>query len=178
VSRGDYIDFQARTEPLAYLITIRTYGTWLHGDERGSVDRRLYNKYGTPKIAPNKRLVKAEEARLKHPPVTLNKTQRAVVEQAIREVCAHRGYQLLAVNARTNHVHCVVGAAGKPEPVMNAFKAYATKHLREAGLLPPDVKPWSRHGSNPYLWTPEEVERAIDYVINGQDDEPPSFNDR
>jgi hypothetical protein len=42
-------------------------------------------------------------------------------------------------------------------------------------LLPPDVKPWSRHGSNPYLWTPEEVERAIDYVINGQDDEPPSF---
>jgi len=25
--------------PLAYLITFRSYGTWLHGDERGSVDR-------------------------------------------------------------------------------------------------------------------------------------------
>jgi hypothetical protein len=25
--------------PLAYLITFRCYGTWLHGDERGSVDR-------------------------------------------------------------------------------------------------------------------------------------------
>jgi hypothetical protein len=56
---------------------------------------------------------------------------------------------------------------------MNAFKAYATRHLRETGLLPPGVKPWSRHGSNPYLWTPEDVERAIDYVINNQGDEPP-----
>ncbi|HEX9659180.1 MAG TPA: hypothetical protein VGA18_02730, partial [Rhodothermales bacterium] len=26
------------TAPLAYLITFTTYGTWLHGDERGSVD--------------------------------------------------------------------------------------------------------------------------------------------
>jgi hypothetical protein len=53
---------------------------------------------------------------------------------------------------------------------MNAFNAYATRHLCEAGLLPCHVKPWSRHGSNPYLWTEEEVERAIDYVITGQSD--------
>jgi REP element-mobilizing transposase RayT len=172
MARRDYIDFQERTQPLAYLITIRTYGTWLHGDERGSVDRRLYNKYGAPKIAPNKQFVRAEQARLKHPPVRLNRAQRAVVEQAIRQVCAHRGYELLAVNARTNHVHSVVVAPCKPEPVMNTFKAYATRHLREAGLLPLHVKPWSRHGSDPYLWTPEEVERAIDYVVNGQGDEP------
>ncbi|MEP7214250.1 MAG: hypothetical protein ABI791_14320 [Acidobacteriota bacterium] len=32
--------------PLAYLITIRMYGTWLHGDERGSVDRSM-NKFGS-----------------------------------------------------------------------------------------------------------------------------------
>lgn len=32
--------------PLAYLITFRTYGTWLHGDERGSVDKN-HNKFGT-----------------------------------------------------------------------------------------------------------------------------------
>jgi REP element-mobilizing transposase RayT len=177
MTRRDYIEFQERSQPLAYLITIRTYGTWLHGDERGSVDRRLYNKYGTPKIAHNERLVRAEEAQLEHPPVTLTEAQRAVVERAIREVCAHRGYQLLAVNARTNHVHTVVAATCKPEPVMNAFKAYATRHLREAGLLPLDVRPWSRHGSNPYLWTPEQVDRAIDYVINGQDDRPSRFDE-
>ncbi|MGH9840991.1 MAG: hypothetical protein ACREEM_19730 [Blastocatellia bacterium] len=33
--------------PLAYLITFRCYGTWLHGDERGSVDRD-HNIYRTP----------------------------------------------------------------------------------------------------------------------------------
>ncbi|HTK37762.1 MAG TPA: hypothetical protein VL325_04655, partial [Pyrinomonadaceae bacterium] len=41
--------------PLAYLITIRTFGTWFHGDERGSVDRHGKNIYGTPRIAPNTR---------------------------------------------------------------------------------------------------------------------------
>ena len=38
--------------PLAYLITFRSYGTWLHGDERGSVDR-FHNVYGTPRLPPN-----------------------------------------------------------------------------------------------------------------------------
>ena len=36
--------------PLAYLITIRTFGTWLHGDPRGSVDRHGRNVYGTKRI--------------------------------------------------------------------------------------------------------------------------------
>jgi hypothetical protein len=31
--------------PLAYFITFRAYGTWLHGDKRGSVDRHN-NRYG------------------------------------------------------------------------------------------------------------------------------------
>jgi hypothetical protein len=55
---------------------------------------------------------------------------------------------------------------------MDTFKAYATRRLREAGLLDPDIKPRARHGSPPYLWTEEAVERAIDYVINGQGDDP------
>ncbi len=36
--------------PLAYLITFRTYGTWLHGDERYSIDRHGKNIYGAPCI--------------------------------------------------------------------------------------------------------------------------------
>ena len=39
---------------LAYLITFRCYGTWLHGDSRGSVDR-FHNRYGAPLIAANRR---------------------------------------------------------------------------------------------------------------------------
>ena len=45
-------DFDDNEFPLAYLITFRCYGTWLHGDERGSMDR-THNVFGAPKIAAN-----------------------------------------------------------------------------------------------------------------------------
>jgi hypothetical protein len=86
----DYNDF-----PLAYLISFRTYGTWLHGDERGSVSR-TQNVYGTPKIGPNKARRAAERKLLKHAPVNLDARQRPVVEEAIREVCKHRNYSSIS----------------------------------------------------------------------------------
>jgi transposase IS200 family protein len=157
MAKRDYIDFQDRTQPLAYLITFRCYGTWLHGEERGSVDRRHYNRYGTPDTPANKKILEDEVANLKTSRFVLNREQRAVVTSAIREVCEHRAYKLHAVNARTNHVHSVVSAACKPEHVMDSFKSYATRKLREANLLSNVVKPWARHGSTPYLWTEEEL---------------------
>ena len=114
---------------------------------------------------------------LKHRPVKLNAQRRRVVEHAIREVCRHREYSLWAFNIRTNHVHTVVSAVVKPEPILQAFHAYATRALRRERLLPMDVRPWSRHGSTPYLWKERHVERAIDYVLYGQGDELPSFDD-
>jgi hypothetical protein len=36
--------------PLAYLITFRCYGTWLHGDSRGSVDR-FHNRSTSTDVA-------------------------------------------------------------------------------------------------------------------------------
>jgi REP element-mobilizing transposase RayT len=168
----DYIDFQNRSKPLAFLITFRTYGTWLHGDERGAIDRRRYRRYGTPAMPANKRLVDEEKAALKHPPVVLNPSQRTAIKSAIQEVCTHRGYYLHAVNVRTNHVHAVITASCKPEHVLEALKAYATRKLREAHLIKPDMKPWARHGSTVYLWTEEQVSRAIGYVLEGQGEEP------
>ena len=50
MSNHDWDDNQF---PLAYLITFRTFGTWLHGDDRGSMDRHGKNIYGTERIAPN-----------------------------------------------------------------------------------------------------------------------------
>ena len=123
----------------------------------------------------NKKVLNDERTLLKNPPILLTHSQRKVVEVAIREVCEHRGYVLHAVNVRTNHIHSVVSASCKPEHMMDSFKAYATRKLRAASLLDQDVKPWGRHGSTLYLWMEEEVQRAIDYVINGQGDEPFSW---
>ena len=170
--KRDYIDFQDRAQPLGYLITFRCYGTWLHGDARGSIDRRNYNRYGTPGMPANKKILADEKGELMSPVPLLNPAQRKIVELAIQEVCEHRRYLLYALNVRTNHVHSVVYAPCKPEHVMDSFKSYATRKLREVGLLGAGIRPWARHGSTRYLWTEEEVRRAIDYVKYGQGDEP------
>ena len=88
--------------PIAYLITIRTYGTWLHGDERSSVDLRGQNIYDTPRVKPVKKLNRLMERNLAEEPFLLDSSCRAYVEEAIREVCRHRKYGLPAINVRTN----------------------------------------------------------------------------
>src|SRR5262245_55591491 len=108
--------------PLAYFISFRCYGTWLHGDDRCSTDRH-HNVYGTPFIPSNKRWRRYNELLLKQPPVRLDAARRNAAEKAIRETCEKRRWLLMAVNVRTNHVHSVVSAACKPEPVLNALKA-------------------------------------------------------
>src|SRR5712692_857600 len=96
-------DFDDHEFPLAYLITFRCYGTWLHGDERGSYRRSHGVISGVSRIAPKAGLKRAETEQLNHPPVSLNAEQRVVVEKAVREVCLHRKYDLRAINVRTNH---------------------------------------------------------------------------
>jgi hypothetical protein len=133
-------DFDNNDFPLAYLITFRCYGTWLHGDSRGSIDRK-HNVYRTPKIGSNPHLQRSDSKQGKHTPITLNVRQHKVVETAVREVCEYRKYLLRAINVRTNHAHTVVTATQKPEPVLDAFKSYSTRALRRAGLLSPAIKP-------------------------------------
>ena len=118
--------------PLAYFITFRSYGTWLHGDERGSTDRHR-NQYGSPKIPKNPSWVGVNARALPHPPVTLDTPRRGATDVAIRETCDIRGWRLRALNVRTNHVHAVVSAACEPDRVMTAFKANATRHMRASG---------------------------------------------
>src|SRR5882762_6573956 len=89
--------------PLAHLITFRCYGTWLHGDARGSVDR-LHNQYKAPYAAANENRNRHNRGMLKCAPVALDASRRASVETAICETCDHRRWTLRAMNVRTNHV--------------------------------------------------------------------------
>jgi hypothetical protein len=77
---------------------------------------------------------------------------------------------LKAVNVRTNHAHAVNTATQKPERIVDALKANATKLLRESGLITPDTKVWSRGRSRRYLWKPRHVLAAIEYTLHGQGD--------
>ena len=165
-------DFDRNEFPLAYLITIRCYGTWLHGDERLAVDRHGLNVYGRRRRPANTKLEDLMRRNMKQDAFLLSDGQRTIVKEAIDEVCDYRKYDLWAINVLTNHFHAVVSAQSKPEPVADAFKSYSTRKLREAGLIGRQVRPWARGKSRRYLWKPEHVSRAIDYVLYGQGDIP------
>src|SRR5256885_12318780 len=123
--------------PLAYFISFRTYGTWLHGDKRGSIDR-FHNRYRSPYIPPNKNWQAHNQQQLKAKPLILKARHRNSVEAAIRETCDVRKWQLQAINVRTNHLHTVVSAGlEKASILLNAFKAKAPPPLRQERILPP-----------------------------------------
>lgn len=151
---------------IAYFISFRGYGTWLHGRE-GSVDG-FNNTYGKAKMEANPLLEESSRGAMKQPVVELEAERRFVVDATIREVCEHRGWQLHAIQVRATHVHVVVTAVQTPERVMNDLKAYCTRRMREAGVLGRDVEPWSYHGSTRYLDTGKSFGRAIVYVMEEQ----------
>lgn len=160
-------DPSVKPAPLAYFITFRTYGTWLHGDARTSVDRH-HNASGEPPIEQDEQLEAESARRMNHARVELSPRARKIVEHTIREVCDHRSWSLRAVSVRSNHVHLVVSAGCQPEKVMNDLKAWSSRRLAEQQQSPgPAV--WSRHGSTRYLWLNKDVEAACDYAVNQQD---------
>jgi len=172
MKKRDHLDFQDASKPLGYLITFRTYGTWLHGETRGSVDRKNYNCYGKPGMPTNEKILIDERNELKTKPVILNTRQRAVVKSSLKRTSDVKKCELHAVNVRTNHVHAVVSCTGKPEVIMNSFKSHATRDLRRRDLLEVNCRPWARHCSTRYLWTEDHLRKAIEYVLYGQGDEP------
>ncbi|MBK6315155.1 MAG: hypothetical protein IPF53_12785 [Blastocatellia bacterium] len=153
--------------PLATFVTFRSYGTWLHGDERGSVSR-FTNVVGKPRIAPNARRCAFSNARLQRPPVRLNAEQRLATSLAIRETCEIRGWSLIAENVRTNHVHVVVSADEEPKRIAAVLKANATRVMRLAGCWREVDSPWARGSSGRKVFSESGLGRVVRYVVEGQ----------
>jgi REP element-mobilizing transposase RayT len=153
--------------PLAYFITFRAYGTWLHGDPRGSVDR-FRNTYGSPRISPDLRWQRYNDRIQKSPTVKLDSRRRTAINDAIQETCDLRKWKLWTKNVRTNHVHVVVSASCDPEIALRALKSNATRKMREAGCWHSSETPWARKGSKRWLWTHEQLKSAMKYVKDGQ----------
>jgi REP element-mobilizing transposase RayT len=148
-------------QPLAYLITWTTYGSWLPGDRRGWVEE---DTPGIQSSDPSR--LAAACARLTHRSVVLDEAQRGVVQETIRAHCAIRNWQLHAVNARGNHVHVVVTADRAPETVMDQFKAWCSRRLNEREKA--SKRWWTKHGSTKWINDEEYLRNAIRYVLERQ----------
>jgi REP element-mobilizing transposase RayT len=165
--KRDYIEFSDRSSPVGYLLTFRRYGTWLHGDQRGSIDRN-HRQYGTPMLPPSRRREIHDIRLMKQPPVKLNRLRRRAVETSIRDTCTLRRWRLWTLNVRTTHVHAVVSSNNNPSAILTALKANATRSMRENQCWLSGLSPWARGGSKKYLWDEQELIQAIEYVEGGQ----------
>ena len=103
------------------------------------------------------------------PAAELTPIQRQCVATSLEETCGAVGWSLIAVNARSNHVHAVVAGSATPERMLNTLKSWATRKLRADGQISVGARMWSRHGSTVYLWTEQDIEAAYNYVVHGQD---------
>ena len=112
------------------MITFVCYGSWLHG-RAGSVDHE-HNAVGSPTLEESPRRLAWERSVMTQAPYVLDEPRRAAALQGIKEACSRRGWILLAAQVRASHVHAVVDADRKPEQVMSALKAYASRALNES----------------------------------------------
>jgi len=158
-------------DPLAYFLTWTTYGTWLPGDSRGWVEYRGGIQLPDPSW-------KLEcEARMTADACVLNQEQRALVERQIRETCRFKAWQLHALNCRSNHVHVVVTAPVHPKVVREQLKAWCTRRLKEHQrhrlLNNKQVREtwWTERGSTRWINQNGELETAVYYVNEAQDDQ-------
>ena len=147
---------------LGYFITFTTYGSWLHGDSRGSI---LKGKT-TTLLSENPALRAYEKSIQKHQAVVLDSEAREIVKQAILETCRIRQWLLYAAHIRSSHIHLVLKADASPERVLMDLKAYATRSLRKNGYE--QQRFWTRHGSTRYFNAVSQLNKAVHYAISEQ----------
>jgi REP element-mobilizing transposase RayT len=152
---------------LAYHIVFSCYGARLHGDEVGSVDRD-HNLPGTEYLPSSAQRAQSNFDRMTQTACEMDGPRSKVVLEAIREVCIHRHWELLVAHVRTTHVYAVAKALVVPERILNDFKSYSSRWLNESGFDQAGRKRWSHHGSTRYLWTPQQILAAIQYVLEAQ----------
>ena len=159
----------ANEDPIAFLFTWSTYGTWLPGDARGWVEY----KHGFQLPDPVREL--EARARMTSEVVYLNAEQREQLHQQVAETCAHKGWTLLAVNCRSNHIRALISASTTPKKMRAALKAWCSQRLNDLqkarGITGEDATTvwWADRGSIRWLFDDNSVDCATVYVRDEQD---------
>ena len=152
-----------KTRPIAYHITFGTYGTRLHGDERGTVDRSM-NQPGDPVIGADPAWWELERGRLKFDPVVFTPEKMRYAEAVMPSVCARGGWDFRTGAGGPDHVHVVLGADADGEAVRKWFKRWLGAALSEKWERPPGATWWAEGGSVKWVWTESYYRAVFDYV--------------
>ena len=151
--------------PLAYHITFGTYGTRLHGDERGTVDRRM-NHPGDPIVGSDPDWWERERAMLRFEPVTFDREKMLFVERVIPGVCEQGGWDYHVGAAGPDHVHALLTARAEGDKVRMWFKRWLGQALsaRFPDALEDGATWWAEGGSVKWVWTRDYRQNVYDYL--------------
>ena len=157
-----------------WLLTWTTYGTWLPGDDRGSVTRvredegsRVeHDRPQTPYIGPAPGLKRTALANLKGEPIFLTAEQAEAVAEQLQQIAEHRKWSILAAAVIPNHAHVLVGVPGDPEPyeVLGTFKSWASRRLNQKWHKPASDTWRTAKGSMRKKADWPALKNAVEYV--------------
>ncbi len=156
----------------ATLLTWTTYGTWLPGNERGSVSRapretgrqELRNLPGEPYDGDDSSRETNAAERLEGEPVYLNSSHASVMLKTFADVCVRHGIEPLAFAIMRNHVHVLCQGEQHGRELLQLFKGNASRSLGLQFILRDSPRWWTKSGSRRRIRGGADLTAAIDYV--------------
>jgi len=149
--------------PIAYHITFGTYGTRLHGDPKGTVDRSM-NHYGDPIIGSDPKRWLRETRLLKFPPVIFNLSQRQYAESVIPLICQTGVWFYHIAAAGEDHVHVLLTADADGAAVRKWFKRWLGEKLSKKWPFSTGQSYWSEGGSVKWVWKEDYFHNIFNYI--------------
>lgn len=149
--------------PIAYHITFGTYGTRLHGDPRGTVDR-AHNRPGEPIVGADLRRWEREHERLRFAPIELTQEQMIFAESVVPAICTRGRWTHHTSAAGPDHVHVLLTSTADGAAVRKWLKRWLGEVMSSRWPLPPGATWWAECGSVKWVWDDHYFRRASDYV--------------
>ena len=157
--------------PIGYHVTYGTYGTRLHGDERGTVDHSE-NRYGDPIVGTAEAWQQMEVSHLRFPPRLLSVEQRIAVQELVPQACIRGGWTHIATAAAADHVHQFIRAPVDGVDVRKWLKRWVSQGMSTRWPLLPEQVWWAECGSVKWVWTDDYAERVTKYIERQRTPQP------
>ena len=149
--------------PPAYHMTFGTYGTRLHGDERGTVSRDQ-NRFGDPIIGRDDEWRHDEQTSLRFPTVYFHAEQRFFVEATIPAICQRGGWTLHIAACQRDHVHVLLSAERPGRAVRKWLKRWLGEALSERWQTQEDQTWWAEGGSVKWILDEPYFDAVFRYI--------------
>ena len=149
--------------PLAYHITFGTYGTRLHGDPKGTVDR-AHNRPGDPILGQHDAWMCEEQSRMRFSAMFLTDEQRRFIEHVFTSLCVECQWQYRIVAASPDHVHALLTTRVEAKAVRKLLKRRLSQTLSERWPLAAGQVWWASGGSIKWIWNESYLSNVHHYI--------------